>query len=84
MRQNFPNPFNPRTVIRYSLQKRSAVAIIVFDILGHLVSNNIIGEQPPGDYSFALKPGNIASGVYFYSLVVDGVSVATRKMTFLK
>ncbi len=84
LRQNYPNPFNPRTVIRYSLQKRSAVVIIVFDILGHLVSNNIIGEQPPGEYSFAFKPANIASGVYFYSLVVDGVRVATHKMTFLK
>ena len=81
--QNFPNPFNPSTVIEYSLAKTEPVRIDVFDLLGRHVSTVVEGIQAPGVHRAQFDAGNLASGVYFYVLRADGYR-AVRHMLIEK
>ena len=84
-----PNPFNPRTVIRYELPQRSPVTLRIFDNRGRLVTILRHGEEEgPGitdvPWDGTDNTGRIvASGVYFYRLDASGFS-ATRRMVLLK
>lgn len=82
--QNYPNPFNPTTVIKYDVAKASYVSIRVFDVLGNEAATVISGNMTPGRYSADFNASNLATGIYFYSLVVDGVKIDTKKMILVK
>ncbi|MBI4417731.1 MAG: S8 family peptidase [Ignavibacteriales bacterium] len=87
--QNYPNPFNPSTTIEYSIPERSAVKLIVFDLLGRQVVSLFEGEQLPGTHMFQwfgrdALGRSVASGVYFYRLETSSGYTATKLMTFLK
>ena len=78
---NFPNPFNPATLIRYQLPvvERSAaslynVSLKIYDVLGQLVTTLVDGMQEPGEYSVSWNAGAQASGFFFYR--IEAVSVA--------
>ena len=81
--QNFPNPFNPTTSIRYSIPKRSNVTLKVYDILGNEVATLVNEEKNQGVYTVSFNAAGLASGIYFYTLRADGF-VQTKKMLFLK
>jgi hypothetical protein len=91
--QNFPNPFNPVTTIKYSLPKRSDVVIKVYNVLGKEVKILINNEQEAGVYEVEFNAstlasgvsakGGYASGVYLYRLQA-GDFVQTKKMILLK
>jgi 1,4-alpha-glucan branching enzyme len=85
--QNFPNPFNPATTIRYSIPERGFVTLKVYNILGKELTTLVNGEHSPGIYETTFDagmiPGGIASGVYFYRLSVNENSV-TRKMLLMQ
>jgi hypothetical protein len=81
--QNFPNPFNPQTVISYSLDKTADVRLEVFDLLGRKVQTLVNGEMDAGNHDFVWKGTEQGAGVYFYRLSADGRS-ETRKMVLLK
>jgi hypothetical protein len=86
--QNFPNPFNPSTVIRFSLSKRSEVRLTVFNLLGQEVVTLAHGEYAAGehrvDWTGRDASGEpVASGLYFYRLESDGFS-QTRKMVLVR
>ena len=81
--QNFPNPFNPSTVISYQLPVNSVVTLKVYDILGRLVSTLVEDRQTAGNHSVTFNAGNLSSGVYFYRLSA-GSFVQTKKLTLLK
>lgn len=81
--QNFPNPFNPSTVIGYELPKTSSVKIAVFDILGNEVQQLVSRVQSAGYHSVTFNSQNLASGMYFYRLQA-GDFTQTRKMILLK
>jgi hypothetical protein len=86
--QNFPNPFNPATIIAYGLKEREHVSLRIYDTAGRLVSVLVDQEQPAGRYETVWNgsdaAGNtVASGVYFYRLVA-GDFVRTRKMVLLR
>lgn len=88
--QNFPNPFNPATTIRYSIPALSsgedqvtAVQLRVFDVLGRLTATVVNEVQSPGSYSVPFNATSLSSGVYFYRLQY-GATVLTRRMTVLK
>jgi hypothetical protein len=81
--QNFPNPFNPTTKLRYSIPKTSKVSIKVYDILGNEIETLIKEEKPVGTYEITWYAGNLPSGIYFYILQA-GEFVETRKMILLK
>jgi hypothetical protein len=81
--QNFPNPFNPLTAIKFDLPQSGKVSLRVFSMLGKEVSALISDDLPSGRYRISWDGGGLASGVYVYRLVA-GLFVATRKLTLLK
>jgi len=81
---NYPNPFNPATAIKYSLAEDASVSLKIFDIQGSLISELFNGNQSSGAYSVDFKAGNLSSGIYFYSLTVNGKQVGLKKMNFVK
>jgi hypothetical protein len=86
--QNFPNPFNPTTIIQYALPKTSQVKIEVYNILGQKVRTLVDETQEPGyktiNWDGKDDGGNeVGSGVYFCRIQA-GNFVKSRKMTFLK
>ena len=77
--QNYPNPFNPTTHIQLRLQRRSAVSVRVYDILGQAVSTLLQGDYDGGQYLLSWDGRNdagepVASGSYLYHLEAPGVS----------
>jgi photosystem II stability/assembly factor-like uncharacterized protein len=84
LKQNYPNPFNPRTVIPYSLKSAGYVRIIAYDILGREVQRLVDQKQSAGEYEVDFMGKFCSSGVYFYSMTVDGKVIDTKKMLMLK
>jgi hypothetical protein len=92
--QNFPNPFNPATVIEYALPRGSEVKIQIYNVLGQKVRTLVDEHQEPG-YKMIRWDGKddsrteVSSGIYFYRIVAHTVHggedfVKCRKMTLLK
>lgn len=81
--QNFPNPFNPTTVISYRLPIYGFVTLKVYDVLGREVQTLVNERQNIGNHSVTFKAFNLASGVYFYRLQAGSYS-QTRKLVLLK
>ena len=81
--QNFPNPFNPSTVINYSIPKSSFVTLKVYDILGNEVAALINQEQPAGRYNIRFDAAALSNGIYFYTIKADNFS-STKKMILMK
>ncbi|HMK39015.1 MAG TPA: CHRD domain-containing protein [Bacteroidota bacterium] len=82
--QNFPNPFNPATVIGFQISKSSQVSLIVYNILGERVVTLVDGVKAPGAYQVKFDASRLSSGVYFYRLTADGALLETRKMMLLR
>ncbi len=83
LEQNFPNPFNPATTIRYSLKERSEVKLTVYNAAGQQVALLAEGNKAPGNYEVVFNPKDLPSGVYFYRLTA-GNFVETRKMMLIQ
>ncbi|HSR17693.1 MAG TPA: T9SS type A sorting domain-containing protein [Ignavibacteriaceae bacterium] len=81
--QNYPNPFNPSTKIRYEIPTESKVLIKIYDILGREVAMLINDFQKAGRYQVEWNAGNLASGVYFYSIKA-GDFHSVKKLMLLK
>lgn len=79
LEQNFPNPFNPGTLISYRSSVTSMVTLKVFDILGREVATLVDEEKGPGNYSVRWDATDFPSGVYFCHLKA-GEFLAVRKM----
>ncbi|MHB9013489.1 MAG: T9SS type A sorting domain-containing protein, partial [Ignavibacteriaceae bacterium] len=80
---NYPNPFNPTTILNYSIPKSSFVTIKVYDVIGREVAVLVNEEKPAGDYSIIFNASNLASGIYFYKMQA-GRFEKTQKMILLK
>ena len=81
--QNFPNPFNPSTAISYSVKDAGVVSLKVYSVDGREVATLVNGTQEAGKYTVSFDGGNLASGVYLYTLKVNGFS-ASHKMVLMK
>ncbi len=95
--QNFPNPFNPVTKIKYSIpnislstssrseskDEGSQVRLKIFDVLGHEIATLVNEEMPAGNYEVNFDASYLSSGVYFYKLQY-GNYVETKKMILMK
>jgi hypothetical protein len=82
--QNFPNPFNPTTMIHFAVPNKSYVTLYVYDISGKLVDKLINNElKTEGNYSYEFDGSTLSSGMYFYKLTA-GNFTETRKMILLK
>jgi hypothetical protein len=66
--QNFPNPFNPSTTIKYALPYSSKIKISVYNILGQLINNLIEEVKEAGYHEYKWNAANLASGVYVYTI----------------
>jgi photosystem II stability/assembly factor-like uncharacterized protein len=89
--QNFPNPFNPATNIKFQIAKLGEVKLLIFDVLGREIATLINEQLQPGTYETEWDASNLASGIYFYKLVVSDASTPlsityseTRKMVLVK
>lgn len=82
--QNFPNPFNPVTIINFGLPKKSAVTLKIYDALGResavLINNEIRTE---GFYNIEFDASKLPSGIYYYRLE-GGSFTDTKKMIMIK
>lgn len=81
---NYPNPFNPSTVIEFSLSKRSDITLKVFDVTGREVKTLANGVYSQGKHKITFDGSNkLASGFYFYSLRIAS-KIFTGKMLLMK
>jgi hypothetical protein len=81
--QNYPNPFNSSTSISYSIAEAGLVSLKIFDILGREVSTLVNEEKGAGMYDVIFNASDLTSGVYIYTLQVNGYS-QSRKMILLR
>lgn len=81
--QNFPNPFNPSTQIRFSVPRNEWTTLKVYNLLGQEVATLVQGFVSPGEYSIRFVGSSLASGLYFYRLVA-GSQIATQRMILMK
>jgi hypothetical protein len=81
--QNFPNPFNSETRIKFSIVNSIEVRLAIYDLLGREVQILIDDYCPAGEYAVNFKGAGIPSGIYFYSLKA-GDSIETKRMVLLK
>ncbi len=80
--QNFPNPFNPSTTIRFALPKASHVTLKIFDVLGKEIATLVSQELGAGYYS-SVWHADVPSGTYIYRLQA-GSYIENRKMLLMK
>jgi len=84
LEQNYPNPFNPITKIRYMIQRLADLKLIIFDVTGKQITVLADKKFNAGTYEVTFDGSNYSSGVYFYSLFVDGKLIDTKKMVLIK
>ncbi|MEW6196983.1 MAG: T9SS type A sorting domain-containing protein, partial [Bacteroidota bacterium] len=78
-----PNPFNPTTLIKFTIKQSGKVTLKVFDVLGREVAELLNTYHGAGSYEIPFDGSNLPSGVYFYNLTANGKSL-TKKMMLLK
>jgi hypothetical protein len=83
LKPNFPNPFNPMTVVSYQLSVASPVRLVVYDILGREVRTLANGFQRAGTYRVTFDAKGLPSGVYICTLRA-GEYIGSRNMLLLK
>ncbi len=80
---NYPNPFNPTTKIKYTVPEMCSVTLKVYDILGKEIVTLVNEEKPAGSYEVEFNGSHLASGVYFYHIQAGSFS-NTRKFILMK
>ncbi|HTY11117.1 MAG TPA: alpha-amylase family glycosyl hydrolase [Bacteroidota bacterium] len=81
--QNFPNPFNPTTLIQYSIPHTTKVSLKVYDVLGRVVATLVDERQNGGTYEVEFDGKTLSSGVYYYRLTANNSS-DVKRMLLLK
>ena len=81
--QNFPNPFNPTTVISLALAKSGYTSMTVYNVLGQLVATPIDQYMSTGTYNVTFDARNLQSGVYFYQ-IRSGDFTQVKRMILMK
>jgi photosystem II stability/assembly factor-like uncharacterized protein len=85
LKQNYPNPFNPSTTIEFDLPKAGNVTLKIFDLAGREYESYINNMNlNTGKFKTVFDAAGLSSGVYFYSLSIDGNVVDTKKMLLVK
>ena len=81
--QNFPNPFNPETTIKFVTRSAGNVSLQVYNTEGQEIENLFDGRVESGEHSFKFNAANYSSGIYFYKLSLEN-KIAVKKMICLK
>lgn len=88
--QNFPNPFNPATIIKFGLPNESYVKLEIYNSLGQLVNALIDEKLSARFYEIKWEASNLPTGMYFYKIIAVDLSdqnnklIQTRKMILMK
>jgi hypothetical protein len=80
---NYPNPFNPTTVISFSLKEAGIVGVRIYDILGREVATLVNENKPAGIYEVEFNASSLPSGIYFYSISTNEFH-QVKKMLLVK
>ncbi|PID58436.1 MAG: hypothetical protein CR986_07975 [Ignavibacteriae bacterium] len=83
LENNYPNPFNPSTTIKYQLSEPGFVTLKVYDMLGQEVANLVNEQKGIGFYEAKFDAGKLTSGIYFYTIRVNDYT-ASKKMILTK
>ena len=83
LNQNFPNPFNPSTTIKYILPKAEKVRIVVYNLLGQKIITLLNKQMPVGSYEVEFTAKDLPSGVYLYRIEA-GDYQEVKKMILMK
>ena len=83
LEQNFPNPFNPTTQIKFGIPQSGFVKLEVYNLLGQKISTLVNGELNSGYHSINFDAKDLSSGIYIYTLSVNNFK-SSRKMILLK
>jgi hypothetical protein len=81
--QNFPNPFNPSTIIQYTLPHRAHVTLTVYNTLGQQIATLVNSDIDAGYHELQFNATSLASGVYFYRMQAGGY-VQTRSLCLIR
>jgi len=81
--ENYPNPFNPSTTIKFSIPKQTNVSLRIFNTMGQEVALLLSEEMNAGVYTINWNANGFASGVYYYQITA-GNYIQTRKLVLLK
>jgi hypothetical protein len=81
--QNFPNPFNPVTILSYGLATAAHVTIKVYDVSGREVRTLVDRDMEPGRYQATLDANGLAGGVYFARMTA-GDYIENKKLVLIK
>ena len=79
----FPNPFNPTTTIRFSVEKSNLLSLRIYDITGRLVDELVNGELPAGEHEVTWNASHLSSGMYIVKLTSLGYQ-QIQKVVFIK
>jgi hypothetical protein len=82
--QNIPNPFNNTTQIWYKLEDETSVSLSVYDYTGKRVSTINPGRIDKGSHFIEFSSEGLPSGIYFYTLEVNGRVSDSKKMTVIR
>lgn len=83
LRQTYPNPFNPSTIIRFDVPRASEVKLEVFDILGRRIATLLDGAMTPGSHEIVFDAGNLSSGQYLVRMQA-GRFIEVQSITLMK
>jgi hypothetical protein len=81
--QNFPNPFNPTTIINFSVPKEEFVTLNVYNSIGQKVATLVNESKTAGTYQVDFDAANLSSGIYFYKITAGNFN-ETKKMILMK
>jgi len=81
---NYPNPFNPKTIIKYGTKKSANVKVMIYNVIGRVIALLVDQKQDAGIYKIEFNGSSLPSGLYFYRLTVDGNVIDTKKMFLIK
>ncbi len=84
LHQNYPNPFNPVTTIKYDLPEESYVKMLIYNTKGEMVTKLIDSQIEAGFHQVIFDASKYSNGVYYYSLLLNGKCIATKKMAIIK
>lgn len=83
LQQNFPNPFNPVTMIHYQLPRDGQVLLTVHDLLGRQVAELVNSRRAAGRHVISFNGADLPSGTYLYRLFYEG-RIESRRMTLIR
>jgi hypothetical protein len=82
--KNYPNPFNPTTNLEYGISELGYVSLKVYDMMGREVVTLVNEKKNAGIHSVKFDGSQLSSGIYYYTLAVNGIRMETKSMVLMK